>query len=163
MLSETGDLHAGYVKNGERWVLDKISQLTLSVPFLSELMMEFTHYGNSELIDAFISRGADVNHCAPSGMLPLEAAINASRITDAILVVRKLLERGANANATCSDGRTVLTLALCLDRPQIVHELLRAGAQPNWSSSLWDESAISYARRVGAKNRAITEFLSRID
>lgn len=68
----------------------------------------------------------NINAVDESGMTPLAYAVWQIRDINA---VRHLIKKGADVNAKDSEGLTVLELALCTDRIDIINELVNAGAR----------------------------------
>jgi ankyrin repeat protein len=90
--------------------------------------------GMTDVVEALLSHGADVDACDQWGSTPLINAATGGR-TDA---VRILLAAGADPRARIYDDRTVLNLAIRGGKPEILELLLEAGAnlqspQPNFT------------------------------
>ena len=77
---------------------------------------------------AALGEGADVNAYGPTQHIPaLERAVRSKNIE----LVRWLLNRGVEINEINSDGKTVLSAAVDVQRMDLVELLLASGADPN--------------------------------
>jgi ankyrin repeat protein len=79
---------------------------------------------NVPVIERLVAAGAELNVRNASGETPLMRAIKA---TASLEGARCLLALGANPELRDNDGLTVLHLAVCQKRPEVVRELVVAG------------------------------------
>ncbi|CAF1526533.1 unnamed protein product [Rotaria sp. Silwood1] len=82
------------------------------------------HYGNLEVAQLLISRGADVNYAASQNITPLHVASKWGKEN----IVRLLLEKGAQIDVKTKDGLTPLHCAARSGHEQVVDLLLENGA-----------------------------------
>ncbi|CAM4761290.1 unnamed protein product [Rotaria magnacalcarata] len=82
------------------------------------------HYGNLEVAQLLISRGADVNYAASQNITPLHVASKWGKEN----IVRLLLEKGAQIDVKTKDGLTPLHCAARSGHDQVVDLLLENGA-----------------------------------
>ena len=87
--------------------------------------------GNVAEVRDQIKRGADVNGRS-DGTTPLVRATIGGQVD----MVLALLELGADVNHTTVSGHTALSMALTMERDEIVRVLLQAGANPSVRSEL---------------------------
>jgi uncharacterized protein len=87
--------------------------------------------GDTNQVEALLSRGADVNCLGRDGMRPLFWAL-IKRNFDGF---RYLLKHGAEPNIVAADnearGQTIMSLAATLDESEFLRELLSHGGNPN--------------------------------
>jgi len=93
--------------------------------------------GHANIVQLLLESGADVNLRVRRGYTPLQAACNNGRI----LVLPYLLKAGAGVNLVLEDAKheTALQAACASDsakRPNIIADLLKAGADVNQKGSL---------------------------
>ncbi|CAF0819087.1 unnamed protein product [Rotaria sordida] len=82
------------------------------------------HYGNLEVAQLLITRGADVNYAASQNITPLHVASKWGKEN----IVKLLLEKGAQIDAKTKDGLTPLHCAARSGHDQVVDLLLESGA-----------------------------------
>ncbi|CAF1287039.1 unnamed protein product [Rotaria magnacalcarata] len=82
------------------------------------------HYGNLEVAQLLIARGADVNYAASQNITPLHVASKWGKDN----IVKLLLEKGAQIDAKTKDGLTPLHCAARSGHDQVVDLLLESGA-----------------------------------
>ncbi|CAF3711263.1 unnamed protein product, partial [Rotaria sordida] len=82
------------------------------------------HYGNLEVAQLLISRGADVNYAASQNITPLHVASKWGKAN----IVQLLLEKGAQIDVKTKDGLTPLHCAARSGHDQVVDLLLENGA-----------------------------------
>ncbi|CAF1132972.1 unnamed protein product [Adineta ricciae] len=82
------------------------------------------HYGNLEVAQLLIARGADVNYAASQNITPLHVASKWGKEN----LVKLLLEKGAQIDAKTKDGLTPLHCAARSGHDQVVDLLLESGA-----------------------------------
>jgi ankyrin repeat protein len=80
--------------------------------------------GRSDVVEALLQAGADVNKADVKGCAPLSFAASAA-------IATMLIERGANVNAANQFGETALLTAADKGRADVVEALLQAGADVN--------------------------------
>ena len=92
-------------------------------------------WGPSAMVDLLLSHGADVNALGgpkEMQMTPLSMAAATSADTDAVTVAELLIGRGANIEATDSNGVTPIGEAAGFGRLKMVALLAGAGANINY-------------------------------
>ncbi|CAF3397944.1 unnamed protein product [Rotaria socialis] len=82
------------------------------------------HYGNLEVAQLLIARGADVNYAASQNITPLHVASKWGKDN----IVKLLLEKSAQIDAKTKDGLTPLHCAARSGHDQVVDLLLESGA-----------------------------------
>lgn len=83
-----------------------------------------------DIIEAMISKGANINSKDNVGLTPLHSAITSNRASD---YVPRLLSLGADVNARTLSGQTPLYLAVCQFKElSVCEELLRYGANTDF-------------------------------
>ncbi|CAF1170221.1 unnamed protein product [Adineta steineri] len=82
------------------------------------------HYGNLEVAQLLIARGADVNYAASQNITPLHVASKWGKDN----LVKLLLEKGAQIDSKTKDGLTPLHCAARSGHDQVVDLLLESGA-----------------------------------
>ncbi|UJR15901.1 hypothetical protein I4U23_002824 [Adineta vaga] len=82
------------------------------------------HYGNLEVAQLLIARGADVNYAASQNITPLHVASKWGKEN----LVKLLLEKSAQIDAKTKDGLTPLHCAARSGHDQVVDLLLESGA-----------------------------------
>jgi len=80
--------------------------------------------GNLSLIDTLIENGVEIDGVDPEDG-DNETSLMRAAATDQHLVIRKLLENGADRFRKDADGRTALMIAACFDRLNALEELLK--------------------------------------
>ncbi|CAF0977665.1 unnamed protein product, partial [Didymodactylos carnosus] len=83
-----------------------------------------SHYGNVEVAQLLISRGADVNYAASQNITPLHVASKWGKEN----IVKLLLEKNAQIDVKTKDGLTPLHCAARSGHDQVVDLLLESGA-----------------------------------
>jgi len=107
-------------------------------------------FGHVRATELLLNRGAP---CDPVSSNPLRVhPINSAAAGAHEVVVHLLLDHGADADATMSDGYRPLHAAAHNDRPDMVRLLLERGADPNARNDLGETPADV---AVGAEVRAI--------
>lgn len=114
-------------------------------------------FGHSEVVNALLDRGADVNARSTNSMknTPLHAAAAGGNIE----LVRLLLERGADANASQEGGWTALHSAAQSGNREMVELLLAHGAHVN-SRAENNQAALDLALTRG--HQAIARLLEEL-
>jgi hypothetical protein len=107
-------------------------------------LFEAVRVGDATLVEALLSRGANVNARAHSGSTPLLQAVVYARGE----LTRLLLDRGAAVNAANEDGHTALIDAAMRGNLPLVQLLLARGADPKRSDS-HGKTALAYAQEEG--------------
>ena len=97
---------------------------------------------NAAVVQSFVTAGMNVN-VSEAGTTPLVAAAGG----DCVETVDVLLSKGANVNATNSDGWTALMKATAAGYPDVVRRLLAKGADISIEDSL-GRTASMYAQRA---------------
>jgi ankyrin repeat protein len=121
-----------------------VSPLMLAVLYAAAPGMPPERKGDAmEIVDILIERGADVNYIGMSTQTPLSWALSAPDYDESSpLLIKKLLEAGADVNPAISRGNsTPLMMAMGNayiaewekgeDRTELIKLLLDAGADPN--------------------------------
>lgn len=85
--------------------------------------------GDAARIPALVAAGADVNLPIgnPGGETPLIRAITSGELS----IVRRLLQTGADVNLACKGPRSFTPLMFAHDNPNMLSELIAAGANVN--------------------------------
>jgi serine/threonine protein kinase len=107
-------------------------------------LFEAARIGDARLVEALLSRGANVNARSRSGSTPLTEAAIYGRVD----LARLLLDRGAAIDAANNDGRTALIEAGMRGDLPMVQLLLGRGADPKRSDS-HGKTALAYAQEEG--------------
>lgn len=95
--------------------------------------------GHTEIVEALIAAGAEVNQGDSEGWTPLMAAAGGGHTA----IVEKLLAAGANVNAQTVFGLTPLMAAAAKGQTATVKQLIAAGAdlnakdQNSWTALVW--------------------------
>lgn len=95
--------------------------------------------GHTEIVNALIAAGVDVNQGDSEGWTPLMAAAGGGHTA----IVEKLLAAGANVNAQTAFGLTPLMAAAAKGQTATVKQLIAAGAdlnakdQNSWTALVW--------------------------
>ena len=154
-----------------------MDSLTITVHGGSTPLMEAASWGQADVAQLLIARGADVNASDDVGNTPLRLAADHSNTVQVLLkagadpnraskkatplsaaaesgaeaVVRMLLDAGARIDTPApEDGRTALMLAAIHDHRRIVKLLLARGADLN-AKDLWGHTALELAADRGHK------------
>ncbi len=94
-----------------------------------------TRYGQEDVVKFLLTSGADPNSRDSFGDTPLMAAVAGTRdgVTEQcrLRIMRHLLANGAKVDLAGAQGNTALSLAVMLNHPLFVEELLKAGADVN--------------------------------
>lgn len=100
-----------------------------------------------------IARGADVNKRSTENRSPLELAAGSENATDEALVevVQILVDAGASLESF-DDEETPLMRASMVGHGTVADELLKSGADPNWSKASNGETALYVACAEGHPN-----------
>ena len=104
------------------------------------------YYGSDiDIVEAFLRGGGDIDdRVSSTHSTPLLLAAQENHIH----IVKYLISRGANLNATDHDGECSLHLALSYNRPQVLRFLLQHKASHCLKSKA-DESLLHYAAQFG--------------
>lgn len=94
--------------------------------------------GHTEILDALIKAGADVNVRGPNGASALFKAVEKNRA----LIVRKLIVAGSQVPYKDDKGATLLAVAAKNGNADILRALLRAGADVNGSRLYLNDSPV---------------------
>jgi hypothetical protein len=101
--------------------------------------------GSIESIAWVLSHVADVNHVSEEETNAMSAALN--RGSDEVLVMRMLVDAGADIHATGCLNETILHYAAMRGRKDVVQFLLDCGADPHLKDAeRGPKSSIEYAR-----------------
>ncbi len=96
---------------------------------------------NEEVVDYLLNKGLDKNYVTAEGETPILAAAQNSNI----LVMEKLIEKGANIEAVDNEKRNVLFIASkCNNNPGIISFLIEKGIPVNYRNN-FSNTAILYA------------------
>lgn len=107
-------------------------------------LFEAVRKDDAKLVEALLSRGANVNCRSRSGSASLMQAVIYGRLD----LARLLLDRGAAVNATNNDGRTALIEAAMRGNLPMVQLLVGRGADPRGADS-HGKTALAYVQEEG--------------
>ena len=111
------------------------------------------------MVETLLAAGVDVNVAQTSGLTPLMIAAR----TGSVDVVRVLLAAGANVNkATAETRSTALMWAISEAHPEVVDQLLEAGADPHTSTTK-GFTPLMYGVRNGDIEAIKTLFAAGVD
>jgi ankyrin repeat protein len=135
----------------------KIDRVKALLAVNSDLLHEYSHdgfmplhlaafFGHEAIVDAFLSRGANVNAASRNrtfarGVKPIHSA--SARVRTSILM--RLVESGADVNARDDDGNTALMSAAANGSAELVKIILAAGADTSARNN-FGQSALDLAR-----------------
>jgi len=122
---------------------------------LNRLFLDSVQLGYSNIINAFLDNGADVNTRNRDGESPLHLAILLHRTS----LVELLLNNGADINATTCEGISPLHWAAVNNRSEIVELLIARGADPR-ARDLDGRTPLEWAE--GGGHKAIAAILRHV-
>ena len=103
-----------------------------------DALMEAIYEGNEQIVEALISKGAEVNFQYSDGYFPIHKAV----INNQVTIVEILLRKGANIEAECETfSETAICYAIRSGSTEMVKTLLRNGAKfdrPNRRTGIYD-------------------------
>jgi RNA polymerase sigma factor (sigma-70 family) len=125
-VEEVLDRNPALLEAQEDWDPTAFANLDMPMPTRATPLVRAAACGEIRIIDALIDRGARVDHqCGCDAQeRPLWAAI----VTGREAAVSRLLERGADPNATAAAGHTPLHVATMRNRPDLARLLIEHGA-----------------------------------
>ncbi len=112
--------------------------------------------GDSELVEALLESGADINATNEQKQTALHNAANKGHTN----IVKILLDSGANANATDMFGHTPLFIPVYIGALDIVEELLNAGAHVDARSRITGQTPLMFAV-AGTRTRVVEKLLEK--
>ena len=139
-LFTIGDDNSGHNCPEEEDITDRSKALLAYFMWLSRTPLEEVNF---QLIEQFLSEGADINAATEKGATIFhDVASNWD-----VAVADFLLERGANIHATNQVGQTPLHLAASTDHTEMVRWLLGKGAHLDVTTVTEMQTPIHYAAR----------------
>src|SRR4030042_4533005 len=105
---------------------------------VNEELLNAAEDGDTEKIQALLSRGADVNTKNDRGEAPLYMLATFGISEDTVETMRILIKKGANVNEKADNGRTpVFAAASAMEKPrEMVKVLVENGAKVNVATDL---------------------------
>jgi hypothetical protein len=106
------------------------------------LLAAINPVADDEIVNLFLSKGADVNGNSAYGMTPLMRAAQSGKPR----IAKLLIEKGADPNARTAMGESALMYACEYGpHPEIAELLLQKGADLNYKHKITGETALSIA------------------